>query len=70
MTEKEPVTPLLTIPEFSAALKLTVACTRRWLMERKIASVRVGRLVRIPSDEVARIIAEGLRPARPRRLGQ
>ena len=58
---------LLSIPQFAAALGVTVACIRRWLLERKIACVKVGRLVRIPAEELDRLIAEGLRPARPQR---
>jgi excisionase family DNA binding protein len=63
MNEKRLPT-LLTIPEFSAALKVSRACTRRWIFEQKIESVRCGRLVRILETEVARIIREGLRPRR------
>jgi excisionase family DNA binding protein len=55
---------LLSIPEFSQMLRVTPACTRRWLLERKIKYVKVGRLVRISQSEVSRIIAEGRRPAR------
>jgi excisionase family DNA binding protein len=58
---------LLSAPEFAAAIGVTVACTRRWLLERKIASVKLGRLIRIPSTEVDRLVEEGFRPARPRR---
>jgi len=58
---------LCCIPEFAAALGVTPACIRRWLLERKIAHVKVGRLVRIPAEELDRIIAEGFRPAKPRR---
>jgi len=58
---------LLSVPEFAEALGVTIACTRRWLLERKIACVKLGRLVRIPVEEVERLIAEGLRPAKSRR---
>jgi excisionase family DNA binding protein len=61
---------LLTVREFAAALKVTQACVRRWLLERRINSVRVGRLVRIPRQELGRIIQEGLRPALERGLGK
>lgn len=60
---------LLSVPEFAAALRVTVAAVRRWLLERKIASIRVGgRLVRIPASELDRIIEEGYRPAKPREI--
>jgi excisionase family DNA binding protein len=64
----ETTNKLLTVPEFAQALGVTQACCRRWLLERKIAHVKLGRLVRVPSDEVDRLIAEGLRPAKPRRV--
>ena len=56
---------LLTVSEFSQALRVTTACVRRWLLERKIASVKLGRLVRIPAREVDRLTSDGLRPAKP-----
>jgi excisionase family DNA binding protein len=65
--KKEASSPLLSPMEFAAALRVTVACVRRWVLERKIAYVKVGRLVRIPSQEVGRLIAEGMRPAKPSR---
>lgn len=55
---------LLSVPEFGSELGVTVACCRRWLLERKIAHVKVGRLVRIPASEVTRIIQAGYVPAR------
>jgi len=57
-------TRLLSVPEFAEGLGITVACVRRWLLERKIAHVKLGRLVRIPSGELERLVAEGLHPAR------
>jgi excisionase family DNA binding protein len=55
---------LLSIPQFAEELGVTVACIRRWLLERKIASVRLGRLVRIPAEERDRLIEQGFRPAK------
>ena len=60
-------TRLLSVPEFAQSLGITVACVRRWLLERKIAYVKIGRLVRIEPSERDRLIAEGSRPAKPRR---
>jgi excisionase family DNA binding protein len=57
---------LLSVPEFASALGVTVACIRRWVLERRLASVRVGRLVRLPESELQRIVRDGFRPARPR----
>jgi excisionase family DNA binding protein len=54
---------LLTVGEFAEPVRVTRACVRRWILERKVGVVKVGRLVRIPSSEVRRIVAEGSRPA-------
>jgi excisionase family DNA binding protein len=62
----EPV--LLSVEEFSATLKITGSCTRRWILERRIATVKLGRLVRIPHTELERLINAGLRPVRPGRV--
>lgn len=58
---------LLSVAEFSETLNITVACTRRWILERRIATVKLGRLVRIPHTELERLINAGLRPVRPAR---
>lgn len=58
---------LLSVREFAEALNITVSCTRRWILQRRIATVKLGRLIRIPKDEVARLVQSGLRPARPAR---
>jgi excisionase family DNA binding protein len=58
---------LLSVPEFASALNVTVACARRWILERKITTVKLGRLIRVPRTEVERLVASGLRPARPAR---
>ena len=55
---------LLKVTEFAATLNITAACVRRWLLERKITSIKVGRLIRIPESEAQRIVEAGMRPAR------
>jgi excisionase family DNA binding protein len=62
-----PSTRLLSVSEFSEALGVTIACSRRWLLERRITFTKIGRLVRIPATEIDRLIAEGMRPAKPPR---
>lgn len=57
---------LLNVEQFSTALGITMACTRRWILERRIAIVKVGRLVRIPHSELTRLVEDGFRPARER----
>jgi len=56
---------LLSAQEFADALNITVACARRWILERRVTTVKLGRLIRIPAAEVQRLIDAGLRPARP-----
>jgi excisionase family DNA binding protein len=56
---------LLTVREFAGSFGCSVSCARRWISERRIASIKVGRrLVRIPKTEIERLIGEGLRPVR------
>jgi excisionase family DNA binding protein len=61
-------TELLSVEEFAATLNITVSCVRRWILERRIATVKLGRLVRIPHTELERLINLGLRPVRPGKL--
>jgi len=62
--EGTPKRRLLTVDQFSREANVTISCTRRWLLERKISAVKLGRLVRIPADELDRLVREGLRPRR------
>jgi excisionase family DNA binding protein len=54
---------LLRVGEFAASLRITPACVRRWIREKKVTVVKLGRLVRIPATEVGRIVTAGTRPA-------
>jgi len=58
---------LLSVPQVAERLNVTRACIRRWILERRLAVVKVGRLIRIPASEIDRLIQSGLRPARPAR---
>jgi excisionase family DNA binding protein len=58
---------LLSVPQVAERLGVTRACIRRWILERKIATVKLGRLIRIPVGEIERLSTAGLRPARPAR---
>lgn len=62
---REHQTKLLTVPEFAEALGVTPACIRRWLLERKVSSIKLGRLVRLNETELHRLTSEGFRPAKP-----
>jgi excisionase family DNA binding protein len=54
---------LLSVRQVAEKLGVTQACIRRWVLLRKIATVRLGRLVRVPSSEVERLVNEGTCPA-------
>jgi len=56
---------LLSVQQFADVLGVTPACIRRWILERKITTVKLGRLIRVPASEVERLVNSGLRPARP-----
>lgn len=59
---------LLSVRQVAERLGVTEAAIRRWLLERRIASVKVGRrLIRIPSSEITRILNAGFRQVRPSR---
>lgn len=55
---------LLTISQFALELGVTNSCIRRWVLERRVSVVKIGRLVRIPATEFDRIVTEGTRSAR------
>jgi len=57
---------LLSVQEFAGALNITVSCARRWVLERKVSTVKLGRLIRVPASEVERLVTTGLRPRVPR----
>jgi excisionase family DNA binding protein len=58
------------VSEAASELGLSVACLRRWIAERRIGYVRLGRAIRISSAEIERMMAEGAVPARERRNGR
>jgi excisionase family DNA binding protein len=60
------VAKLLTVVEAGEALRIKPATIRAWVLRRTITSFRVGRAVRISTEEVERILRDGLRPARGR----
>ena len=58
---------LLTVEAAAASLGLKPTTLRAWIARRRLAIVRLGRAVRIPSDEVERLIERGFVPAVPER---
>jgi excisionase family DNA binding protein len=60
-------TKLLTLEQAAERLGLKPVTLRMWASARKIARVKIGRAVRVPESEIARIIERGLIPALPER---
>jgi excisionase family DNA binding protein len=50
-------------PEAAERLGVTVAWIRKRILLRKVAVVKLGKLVRLPESELARLIEQGFRPA-------
>lgn len=47
---------LLTIPEAASLLRLKPSTLRAWILRRKIAFCKVGRLVRIPRQVIEQFV--------------
>jgi excisionase family DNA binding protein len=54
---------MLTVSQAAQALGVKPATVRSWIWKRQIEYVKVSRAVRIPADEVQRVIERGTRPA-------
>jgi excisionase family DNA binding protein len=57
----------LSVREAAEATGLSVACWRAWIAARKVTYVRLGRAIRVPAEEVRRLIESGTVPARERK---
>ncbi len=58
---------LLTVAESAKRLGLKEGTLRLWLSQRKLGYVKMNRAVRVPAEEVERLIRENLVPARDHR---
>jgi len=56
---------LLTIAEAAAMLRLKPSTVRSWILKRRLAYCKVGRLVRIRRADVEAMVAASVVPARP-----
>jgi len=57
---EERVDQLVTVDDAAQRLSCTPAAVRRWLSERRIERIKVGRLTRIRASDIADVIAHGL----------
>lgn len=55
---------LLTVSEFASALNIKASTVRAWVLRRKVAYHKIGRLIRIDSTEVSKLLKAGAVPAR------
>lgn len=53
---------LLRPEEYAEQTGLRLSTVRRHILERRIETIKIGRSVRIPIEEMERIIDEGFRP--------
>lgn len=53
---------LLRVPEAAEALSISEKTLWGWIGARKVGVHRVGRSVRVPESEIARILEEGYTP--------
>jgi excisionase family DNA binding protein len=66
----EPRGPLLTCAQAGEALGLKEATVRVWIARRKLAFVKLGRAVRVPSEAIEEMIAVNTVPAREARVSR
>lgn len=53
----------LTVAQAAIELSLSKATIRSWIAQRKLGCLRLGRAVRVPADEVQRVLRAGYVPA-------
>lgn len=60
---------MLTVAETARRLGLKEGTVRMWISRRRLAHLKIGRAVRVPEEEVERIIRENTIPAHTERYG-
>ena len=60
LTAKQP----RTVQQAAMELNVSVSTIRAWIGQRRIGHVRLGRAVRIPTMEIARLLENGFSPAK------
>jgi excisionase family DNA binding protein len=54
-----------TVEQAAAVLNLSRATIRAWITQRRLGHVRLGRAIRIPAQEIRRVLEAGFVPAVP-----
>jgi excisionase family DNA binding protein len=52
-----------TVKEAAEELNVSPSTIRAWIAQRRLGVVRLGRAVRVPSEEIRRILEAGFIPA-------
>ena len=55
-----------TVDQAANELNVARSTVRAWITQRRIGHIRLGRSVRIPAAEIARMLEAGFTPARTR----
>lgn len=55
---------LLTAKEAAEALSCKESTIRKWLYQKRLPCVKVGRLTRLRQKDIERVISQGLHPRR------
>lgn len=56
-----------TVAQAAQELNLSTSTIRAWIAQRRVGFVRLGRAVRVPDDEIRRLLEAGFVPADPQR---
>lgn len=60
-----------TVEQAAAELNLSKATIRAWIAQRRLGHVRLGRAVRVPAEEIQRVLRTGyVPPGRDHRRGE
>lgn len=60
--KQQPSPEVIRVREFAELLRISVWTARQWAYTGKIASVKAGKHLLIPTGEVSRLVAENTRP--------
>jgi excisionase family DNA binding protein len=56
-----------TVEEAATELNLSRATIRAWIAQRRLGHIRLGRAIRVPADEIRRVLEAGYVPAERKR---
>lgn len=56
-----------TVDQAAEELSVSTSTIRAWIAQRRLGFVRLGRAVRIPAEEIRRVLKTGFVPAAPER---